>query len=567
MTYNNIRTILPIYNNEEKVDEINRLIDVLSKRKRYSILLAMLLVFQKYNFQKLLKEFLVEGVQQLIISNPFKVVSFNGVPFTVKNCFMGMRVIIGKHKMIQKQMLEGYEYLNVNLVYTSIFLTDEIAKICKGSKNIKPVHSSLLDELDIIENNSNMNNKNAENNINNNNEFLNEKRNRSKSNSELNLSMNSAEQGKIGKNLSNNYDNDNDNNNISIVQKSTDNNINYNSNLAFSKKHDIISLGDSDESEEYGNKNKHKNNIINRKRHNKNSHFNNNRNAGKINLFENIFYQKDINYFRCPIQDYFSVWKCDKFSPLNTYLKDNLKNISNLKNIFDLMKIIGSQGKNYLQNLMNFIPQLNKASSLNKKNLEINNENIDNQKEDIKDIKESKEILDKMESMNATYQEYENKKEKLISIYQRIKSIIANIKQSETIHEKSLLNDDIIYLNKINKRFEETLSEIIPVFTQLYNFNKKCSIKDISMHLYSISKTLNKNDISMKSFSGFIEGLIMLFPQESTNSNNLMFNKSLSDKEREDKFREIIIRKKIYLINSIDNYINLFEENNKKENI
>ena len=164
MTYNNIRTILPIYNNEEKVDEINRLIDILSKRKRYSILLAMLLVFQKYNFQKLLKEFLVEGVRQLIISNPFKVVSFNGVPFTAKNCFMGMRVIIGKHKMIQKQMIEGYEYLYVNLIYTSIFLSDEIAKICKGSKNSKPVHSSLLDELDIIENNNNINN-NPENNI------------------------------------------------------------------------------------------------------------------------------------------------------------------------------------------------------------------------------------------------------------------------------------------------------------------------------------------------------------------------------------------------------------------
>ena len=102
------------------------------------------------------------------------------------------------------------------------------------------------------------------------------------------------------------------------------------------------------------------------------------------------------------------------------------------------------------------------------------------------------------------------------------------------------MNDDIIYLNKINKRFEETLSEIIPLFTQLYNFNKKCSIKDISMNLYNISKTLNKNDLAMKSFSGFIEGLLMLFPHESTNSNtvnDLMLNESLSDKEREDKFR------------------------------
>ena len=52
MTENSIKTVLPIFNSEEKVDEINRLLDILSKRKRYSILVAMLLVFQKYNFQK-----------------------------------------------------------------------------------------------------------------------------------------------------------------------------------------------------------------------------------------------------------------------------------------------------------------------------------------------------------------------------------------------------------------------------------------------------------------------------------------------------------------------------------
>jgi len=156
-----IKTILSIHNDEEKLDEINRLLDILSKRKRYSILVTMLLVFQKYKFQKLLKEFLVEGVQEIILANPFKVVSFSGVPFTIKNCFMGMRVIIGKHRCFNKEVIEGYEYFNVNLVYTCIFLTDEIAKICQGSKNNKPVHSSLLDDLDIVENtNSNNANKN-----------------------------------------------------------------------------------------------------------------------------------------------------------------------------------------------------------------------------------------------------------------------------------------------------------------------------------------------------------------------------------------------------------------------
>jgi len=62
---------------------------------------------------------------------------------------MGMRVIIGKNRIFQKEMIDGCEYLNVNLVHTCIFLSDEIAKICKGSKNSRPIHSSLLDDLDI----------------------------------------------------------------------------------------------------------------------------------------------------------------------------------------------------------------------------------------------------------------------------------------------------------------------------------------------------------------------------------------------------------------------------------
>jgi hypothetical protein len=140
-----------MYNSEEKVQEITRLLDILSKRKKYSIVVAMLLVYQKLNFQKLLKDFLIQGVKDYIQANPNKVVSYNGIPFTVKNCFMGMRVIIGKNRIFQKEMIDGCEYLNVNLVHTCIFLSDEIAKICKGSKNSRPIHSSLLDELDIEE--------------------------------------------------------------------------------------------------------------------------------------------------------------------------------------------------------------------------------------------------------------------------------------------------------------------------------------------------------------------------------------------------------------------------------
>jgi len=558
MTYSNLKNILPIYNNEEKVDEINRLLDILSKRKRYSILLAMLLVFQKYNFQKLLKEFLFEGVQQLILSNPFKVVSFGGIPFTVKNCLTGMRVIIGKHKMIQREMFDGYEYLNVNLVYTSIFLTDEIAKICKGTKNRKPVHSSLLDELDIIENNTNTdttqgNTNNTNNSNTNTNNFLNEKRNRSKSNSQL---INYSEQGTIS---NNNYDGFNDDANDE--QNNTDS-LNHNSNTVNSKYHDIISLGDSDESDGNGNNYKHTNNARKKKRYNKNHHFSN-KDSNSNNIFENIFHPNDINYFRCPLQNYFNVWSFDRKSPINSYLKDNLQNINKIKNIFNIIQTIGTQGKNYIQNLMKYIPELNRVSSLNKKKFEITGD------KDTEYLKESKDILDKIDNMNKIYQEYEDKKMKLINIHQRIKSTVFNIKQSEAEPEKLFLNDDIIYLKKINKRFDETLSEIIPLFSKLYDYNQICSIKDINLNLQNVSRIIKENDLELRPFSGFVEGLdasISQQPKQINTINDLILDESLTSKEREDLFKKIIIRNKAYLINLIENYINRLDDNKNVPN-
>ena len=364
MTEGGIKTVLPIFNSEEKVDEINRLLDILSKRKRYSILVTMLLVFQKYNFQKLLKEFLVEGVQQLIISNPFKVVSFNGVPFTVKNCFMGMRVIIGKHRIFQKESVDGYEYLNVNLVYTCIFLTDEIAKICKGSKNSKPVHSSLLDELDIVENNNNnnppsglnmpslgmpntnnlnhgSNNNSTSSNTNTSNNMLNEKRKRSKNNSQEeededdfnddpeeeqdNDSKNSeyeeaSTQAQKKKNNNNKKKNKKSNNNSNEnktngkhVKTKASNAENHKNEKAPKSKDNIISIGDSEESDENLKKNRGLKNNSPKKNNKNSSNKKNIKEAPKpINqLFANIFYPKDVNYFKCSLQDFLTVWNFD----------------------------------------------------------------------------------------------------------------------------------------------------------------------------------------------------------------------------------------------------------------
>ena len=167
-----IPTIIPMFNSDEKVDELNRLLEILAKRKKYSIIVSMLLVFQQHNYQKLLKDFLTDGVKEIIIKYPLRVVSYHGVPFTVNNFFRGMRVEYSKHKLFQREVIEGNEYMYVNLVYTCIFLSDEIAKICKGSKNLKlkTIHRSLIDEID-------PNPTNNENNFDSSSKFINEKKN------------------------------------------------------------------------------------------------------------------------------------------------------------------------------------------------------------------------------------------------------------------------------------------------------------------------------------------------------------------------------------------------------
>ena len=595
MTDNSIKTVLPIYNSEEKLDEINRLLDILSKRKRYSILVTMLLVFQKYNFQRLLKEFLIEGVQQIILANPFKVVSFSGVPFTIKNCFMGMRVIIGKHRIFQKELVDGYEYLNVNLVYTCIFLTDEIAKICKGSKNNKPVHSSLLDELDIVENN----NKNAQgpseltsgldmsvlNNLHptysnsntNNKNLLNEKRKRNKNNSEDEENEEQEEEEEEEKDQEKNNSKNSEYEESTQTGKKQNNNSNTNNNSKQMKikvsgseanqnqknpKHNenIINLGDSEESDE-NYKNRH-----NMKNKNENQKKKNNKKVKEekpVNqLFANIFYPKDVNYFKCSLQDFLSVWNFNKASPVNVYLKDNYQNISKIKNVFNFMQNIGEKGQNFLEKLIKYIPELNNAASLTEEEKQKINDN--------EDLKESKDILDKIDSINLVYKEYENKKKKLINIYQRIKSTVENIKIGATSEGKLFLKEDIEYLDMINKRFDQIMNEIIPLFNQLCDYNKECMLKNISFNLQNVSRNLKENDLTLKSFSIFTQNLVQLFPHEPNNINtvnDLILTESISVKEREKKFREIISREKNVILSNIEQYKKIYENDNKKNDV
>ena len=166
--------IMPMFNSEEKIQEVNRLLEILAKRKKYSIVVTMLLVFQKFNYQKIMREYLLSGVKQIIIENPLRVVSYHGVPFTTKNFIRGMRVEYGKPKLFHKELIDGIEYYYTNIVYTCIYLSDEIAKICKGSKNLKTVHYSLIDDLELEGKAFPMSAETG----NNNNIYLNEKRKR-----------------------------------------------------------------------------------------------------------------------------------------------------------------------------------------------------------------------------------------------------------------------------------------------------------------------------------------------------------------------------------------------------
>ena len=484
-----IPNVIPMYNNEEKVDEINRLLEILSKRKKYSIVVSMLLVFQKFTFQKLLKDFLIQGVKDYIAANPFKVVSYNGVPFTVKNCFMGMRVIIGKHRIFQKEMIDGCEYLNVNLVYTCIFLSDEIAKICKGSKNSRPIHSSLLDELDIEE-------KGLHN-------ILNEKRPREESNDFYNDEMSNMTDKKDG--------GDNDKNGTG------------DNSSGISKKN----FTNKDTEDNKGRKKKSNNNSSNQNNSNQNQNMKNNIMSNKT-----IFFPKDTNYLKCPLNDYLTIWNFGKTSPVNLYLKDNIENIFKIRKIFILMKEVGEKGQNYIEYLSKYIPSENSSTS---------------PKDEV--------ICKNLEKINNTYKEYNSKKKKLIQIYQRLKSTVENMKLGGYNPDKNLIEDDSEYLNMIGKRYDELLKEIYPLFNDIHNYDKECPIKSIGVNLFSLSKTLKENELIYRLFTVFSQNLVNLFPHEANNINtlsDLLMNDKLSEKEREDKFYEIASKEKENLLKSAE---------------
>ena len=514
-----IPTIIPMFNNDEKVDELNRLLEILAKRKKYSITVSMLVVFQQHNYQKLLKDFLEDGVRDLIIKFPLRVVSYHGVPFTINNFFRGMRVEYSKHKLFQKEMIEGNEYVYVNLVYTCIFLSDEIAKICKGSKNLKlkTVHRSLIDEIDTNIGGAN-NNENTDDG-NTNSKFINEMKNLD-------------ENGEIKK-----LENENYGSRMTRRQKN-------------GMVNGIISLDDSEEEkEEEGGKNNNEDKINKNQNEEKeksntaslnfNTQFTGNeitkKNPDEKIVKGSIKYQDDLNYMKSTIQEHLNIFDYSYSSPLNSYLLNNLDNITQLNNTFISMQDIGQNGLKCIDNLIKLIPacfheEINSA-----------NENIH--------LTSDEKYQNKINHLDKLYSEYERTKNLIMYYYSIIQSTVKNIRHSGTNFNKNVMIKDLEYIKINEKKYEKKVEEIFPLINKIYNyFIKEFPLKFIVENLQNESNELNKNDMNTRTFNNFIQGISGLFPSEEGHEHNcfdLIVNKSITYEEKEKQFKNKLIKKKI----------------------
>lgn len=545
-----IPTIIPMFNSDEKVDELNRLLEILAKRKKYSITVSMLLVFQQHNYQKLLKDFLTDGVKEIIIKYPLRVVSYHGVPFTVNNFFRGMRVEYSKHKLFQREVIEGNEYMYVNLVYTCIFLSDEIAKICKGSKNLKlkTIHRSLIDEIDP--------NPNAyENTYDSSSKFINEKKN--------------LDNDELARNEIENFASNNQNS-VGRVTRRQKNLLNGSNN--------VISLEDSEEEkEEESNVNNNNSedkmsknlNESKNEQNNESLNFSINNNSKNENTKKNneeksikgiVKYQDDLNYLKSTMQDILSIFDYSDSSPLNNFLQNNIDNITQLRTTFTSMQNIGNNGEKYMDYLIKLIPE----SLYEEINSSSQNENTNENDKNINAFKDEK-FQNKIEHINNLYTEYEKIKNLIIYYYSIIQSTVKNIRHSGENFNKVMIEKDLEYLNINEKKYEQKADEIFPLLNKIYNyFIQEFPLKNVVENLQTESVELNKFDINIRIFNNFLQGVSGLFPSEDGHEHNcfdLIVNKNMAYEEKEKQFKNKLINEKNLLVKYIEPLRKYFRDN------
>ena len=565
--------IMPMFNSEEKIQEVNRLLEILAKRKKYSIVVTMLLVFQKFNYQKIMREYLLSGVKQIIIENPLRVVSYHGVPFTTKNFIRGMRVEYGKHKLFNKEMIDGIEYYYTNIVYTCIYLSDEIAKICKGSKNLKTVHYSLIDDLELEGKAFPMSTDTG----NNNDIYLNEKRKRSQ------YSENPEDEGKNkmldkapvheGVTLRKKKYGERDQNNIINLHDSDE------SDDDNKKKPDVKSFSTTENTiNETGNNiNMGVNNSINKMNSNDNINkikgdnldtasqhhvITEKLNYKQIKRNTLIHYQDDLHSLKYTIHDVLNLFDYSKDSPLYQYLKDNIENITLLKDVFILFQNIGTKGQSLMENLYKIIPEdFTKDENVNENEVKVANLDTD------------KETQKKLEHIDELFKKYEDKKKNLLYLYQLIQSTVKNIRHSGNEFDKSLIKNDLEYIDMNEKKFEEIADEMYPLLTEIYNyFVDNFKIKETTNSLQNILNSLSKNEMNYRTFLNFTQNLAVLLPysQNKKNGKNIFdyfMREDLSVEEREKQFKNTVLQEKNLLLKYISPLRKYFkEENEKNEN-
>ena len=555
------------FNSDEKVEEVNRLINILASRKRISIIVSMLIFYQEKNYPKILKDYLIEGVKNYIDNNPGRVVSYNGDSFTKDNCFMGMRVVIGKHRVFQKEVIDGAEYLHVNLSTTANFLSDEISKICVGPRNNRPIHSSLVDEPKFEYKNRNLTGNIALG------------QNSLEQSESLGNSKGFEESKKIGTNgiyginEDSDFDEINSNNNLDMRD---DDEFSEGQEEKILKKSDnikanIINLGESDEGDKEGDFNfpkpkpKSKNNIlydddnidfsqVEYKNLNEGNDFSENPKCiTNSSLFSQKFRDIDVKLLQNKsrrkhktknsleiyknknlFKEKVSIKNFGQSSPVNSYLKENKEAILKYLELFNLLESIGKEGQKQFERL----EKLNPTNSLDDSKFQNNNENSNN-------------------NMDEVFNEFEIKRDNLIRIYKRIHSTVGSIhtiSSNNTKLDNNLIKDDINYLNLNSKVYNNLLEEMFPLFDLIHSQTQQFSIANITKNLQKISDVLKENDVGFKNFFVFVQSLINRIPMGAIRGNNLcdiLGDEKEEIEERKKHFCEILNKEKSDLLNVI----------------
>lgn len=572
------------FNSDDKIEQTNKLINTLSKRKRISIIIAMLIFFQEKNYPKVLKDYLIEGVKKYIQLNPGRVISYNGEPFTKDNCLRGMRVVIGKHRVIQKETIDGAEYLHVNLTQATIFLSDEISKICQGPRGNRAIHCSLADEpklqfqngkLNMIGNNiigdkrkRSLNTKDDEEENKGNNYAGDDDFDEDISDGNSKLDMRDDDEFSIGqeeKILNNNQprahiinigDSDEGENegenfvkpeinmkNCGDNPDNTENNLNYEDKIHL----DEIDNKDKKQSDNFGEDSK----TISKS--NYNSSINDfdeisikpkGKNPRKKDKNKNIL---DLNKSKYSFQDKITIKNIGKSSQVNNYLRENKEAIIKYYELFETMQKIGQEGQKNLERLEKL--------------------NLFNNQEDSKSQMENDD--DKENEMEDIFREFGIKKDNLVRIYKRIQSTVQSIYSLSNNPDINFIKEDINYLNINSKIYNDLIEEIFPFFDKINSQTRHFSIAKITKNLQKISDSLKDNDVGFKNFFVFVNSMINRIPMGAIRGNTLcdVLGDDIEDvNERKKQFYEILNKEKENLFKVIETILNQFNGNKIKNN-